>query len=26
MQDPKNLPVLFNCYSTGFGGFECYFN
>lgn len=23
--DPKNLPVLFNCYSSGFGGFECYF-
>jgi hypothetical protein len=19
------LPVLFNCYSVGFGGFECYF-
>ena len=20
------MPVLFNCASTGFGGFECYFN
>jgi len=26
MQDPQNLPVLFNCYSCGYGGFECYFN
>jgi hypothetical protein len=26
MQDPQNLPVLFNCYSQGYGGFECYFN
>lgn len=23
--DSKSLPVLFNCYSAGFGGFECYF-
>lgn len=26
LQDPYNLPVLFNCASNGFGGFECYFN
>ena len=26
LQDPNNLPVLFNCASNGFGGFECYFN
>jgi hypothetical protein len=26
MQDPNNLAVLFNCFSSGFGGFECYFN
>ena len=26
MQDPTNLPVLFNCYSANYGGFECYFN
>lgn len=25
-QDPHNLPILFNCSSNGFGGFECYFN
>jgi hypothetical protein len=26
MQDQGNLPVLFNCFSAGSGGFECYFN
>lgn len=26
IQDPQNLPVLFNCGSSGYGGFECYFN
>jgi len=26
LQDPHNLPILFNCNSNGFGGFECYFN
>ena len=24
--DPMNLPVLFNCFSEGYGGFECYIN
>lgn len=24
--DPNDLPVLFNCYSEGYGGFECYIN
>ena len=26
LQDPHNLPVLFNCSSNGSGGFECYLN
>lgn len=26
LQDDKNLPVLFNCFFQGHGGFECYFN
>ena len=25
VQDSNNLPVLFNCASNGYGGFECYF-
>ncbi len=25
LQDDKNLPVLFNCFVQGAGGFECYF-
>jgi hypothetical protein len=24
--DPLNLPVLLNCFSEGYGGFECYIN
>ena len=24
--DPNNLPVLFNCFAEGYGGFECYLN
>jgi len=26
LQDDKSLPILFNCFFAGYGGFECYLN